>query len=194
VRRPTIRLRGASSSTRNVIGVTCGPTGREQDDPESYYYRARYYRPSEGRFIAEDELEQYPETNLYAYARNRPVDLIDSTGEAAQSSSSSMGMGRLMAWIHYCDFHRYRNMNNRCPATEPKNDPAWTKDFWGSGKYRNADGSECKYDKCGKLLPDADANHTYNYDANPYSVSHIVSDFVPHFYCGPYVRNLTRPR
>jgi RHS repeat-associated protein len=189
--------------TYEPFGATVGPsnnqeaqkfTGREEDNGNLYYFRARYYRPTEARFMAEDALEHYPETNLYAYVGNQPIDFIDLTGEAAQGSSSANGMGGLMSWIHYCDFHRYRNMNNRCPPTEPKNDPNWKKDMWGSGKYRNPDGSECKYDKCGKLLPDADGNYTYNYSPNPFSFSHIMSDVLPHFYCGPYVRNLTKPR
>jgi RHS repeat-associated protein len=55
-------------------------TGREQDDPESYYYRARYYRPPEGRFLSEDAIRLAPDASLYAYVGGDPVSRIDPTG------------------------------------------------------------------------------------------------------------------
>jgi RHS repeat-associated protein len=55
-------------------------TGREQDDAESYYYRARYYRPSEGRFLSEDAVRLAPHASLYAYVGGDPVSRIDPTG------------------------------------------------------------------------------------------------------------------
>jgi RHS repeat-associated protein len=55
-------------------------TGREQDDAESYYYRARYYRPSEGRFLSEDAVRLAPHASLYAYVGGDPVSRMDPTG------------------------------------------------------------------------------------------------------------------
>ena len=66
----------AQGSTTNAEGFT----GREQDDPESYYYRARYYRPSEGRFLSEDAIRLAPDASLYAYVGGDPVSRIDPTG------------------------------------------------------------------------------------------------------------------
>ncbi|MDZ4338957.1 MAG: RHS repeat-associated core domain-containing protein [candidate division NC10 bacterium] len=60
-------------------------TGRELD-PESglYYYRARYYDPSIGRFLSEDPLGILGGgPNLYSYVENRPVDHFDPTGLAS---------------------------------------------------------------------------------------------------------------
>jgi RHS repeat-associated protein len=56
-------------------------TGREFD-PETglYYYRARYYDPTTGRFLSEDPLEFGGELNFYRYAQNNPVLLIDPLG------------------------------------------------------------------------------------------------------------------
>jgi RHS repeat-associated protein len=64
-------------------------TGRELD-PESslYYYRARYYDPTIGRFSREDPLfsgKPFPTTNpeishMYVYAVNNPATLTDPSG------------------------------------------------------------------------------------------------------------------
>lgn len=45
-----------------------------------YYYRARYYDPSTGRFLSEDPLEFGGEINFYRYVENNPVLLIDPFG------------------------------------------------------------------------------------------------------------------
>jgi RHS repeat-associated protein len=56
-------------------------TGREFD-PETgiYYYRARYFDPSAGRFLSEDPARLRGGVNFYAYTRNRPVLLTDPSG------------------------------------------------------------------------------------------------------------------
>jgi RHS repeat-associated protein len=55
-------------------------TGRENDANGLYYYRARYYNPTTGRFISEDPLGLAAGINLYAYAADDPVDLNDPSG------------------------------------------------------------------------------------------------------------------
>jgi RHS repeat-associated protein len=45
-----------------------------------YYYRARYYDPSAGRFLSEDPLGFKAGGNFYRYVRNRPTNLTDPTG------------------------------------------------------------------------------------------------------------------
>ena len=56
-------------------------TGRESD-PETglYYYRARYYDPSVGRFLGEDPIRFNTGPNFYSYVRNDPAALIDPSG------------------------------------------------------------------------------------------------------------------
>jgi RHS repeat-associated protein len=58
-------------------------TGREIDGSTGlYFYRTRYYSPTFGRFISEDALgfPGGPDPNIYAYAFDNPVSLIDPFG------------------------------------------------------------------------------------------------------------------
>jgi RHS repeat-associated protein len=62
-------------------GVMAEPNGL-------YHMRARYYDPNVGRFISEDPLGfGGGDVNLYAYARNNPVMLIDPFGLAPPDRS-----------------------------------------------------------------------------------------------------------
>ena len=56
-------------------------TSREFD-PETglYFYRARYYDPSIGRFVSEDLLRFLAGDNLYRYVGNNPVKNFDPYG------------------------------------------------------------------------------------------------------------------
>lgn len=57
-------------------------TGREFDSESGlYYYRARHYDPTAGRFLQKDPIGiNGGDLNLYAYAANNPLDAIDPTG------------------------------------------------------------------------------------------------------------------
>ena len=70
-------------------GTTMNPfefTGR-QSDPETsiYYYRARYYDPSIGRFSGEDPSRFDAGPNFYEYVNNSPTNLIDPFGLQSQT-------------------------------------------------------------------------------------------------------------
>lgn len=56
-------------------------TGREFDTETGlYYYRARYYDPSIGRFLSEDPIQFLASTNFYPYVGNSPPGASDSSG------------------------------------------------------------------------------------------------------------------
>lgn len=68
----------ATGSSSNTLQYT----GREENRSDLYYYRARYYSPTRGRFIAEDPLEfSAGEMNLYGYVFNNPTNMTDPSGE-----------------------------------------------------------------------------------------------------------------
>lgn len=55
-------------------------TGRENDGAGLYYYRARYYQPTQGRFTQEDPLGFVDGPNPYAYVGGNPLQYRDPLG------------------------------------------------------------------------------------------------------------------
>lgn len=56
-------------------------TGRVPVTNSLYYYRARFYHPTVGRFISEDPIGfRGQDENLYRYVQNNSVNLIDPSG------------------------------------------------------------------------------------------------------------------
>lgn len=93
-----------------------GFTGREYDAATGlYYYRARYYDPSTGRFLSRDPVADLADPlslNPYIYARNSPVRYVDPlglspelTGDPTKVLGSDMkiwkNLGEQVDWFRY---------------------------------------------------------------------------------------------
>jgi len=69
-------------------------TGREYDTETSlYYYRARYYKPSIGRFLQTDPIGYSGGINLYAYCSNNPLRWRDPWGLCKKDGGQFQGFG-----------------------------------------------------------------------------------------------------
>ncbi len=71
-------------------------TGREADSAGLYYYRARYYSPTMGRFISEDPMGfGGGQNNFYAYVGNNPLSFADPYGLWAISIGINGSLGAM---------------------------------------------------------------------------------------------------
>jgi RHS repeat-associated protein len=72
-------------------------TGRELDTESGlYYYRARYYDPTVGRFLSEDPMGFTGlDVNLYRYVYNSPVSYSDPPGMGALGAAIGGAIGAL---------------------------------------------------------------------------------------------------
>jgi RHS repeat-associated protein len=120
-------------------GVLVNPfqyTGREFDSETGiYYYRARYFDPSVGRFLNQDPIRFGGGTNFYAYTQNRPADLTDPWGFQAQSSTiGSMYLGPDGVWYNDgpllpsdlpsgCSPAQWAQSPNACAGAQGQNEP-----------------------------------------------------------------------
>jgi RHS repeat-associated protein len=68
----------SSGSSTNPYGFTGEQQFAEADS--LIFLRARYYKPSTGRFISPDLIGYYDSTNLYQYCLNNPANRTDPKG------------------------------------------------------------------------------------------------------------------
>lgn len=117
----------------------------------SLFYRARYYNPATGRFISEDPIGFTGSgTNLYGYASNNPIDLIDPSGLLDVYIWKFTGSGPNDNWGHAAimlNDHTYISWwpgSNRTPNDSniyeaDALDPSYPRDRWSEGRDRGYD-------------------------------------------------------
>jgi len=76
-----VTISGAASTNPYQYG------SHQNDGTGLYYYSARYYSPTMGRFISEDPAGMEGGLNLYVYASDSPATLQDPTGLSPESGS-----------------------------------------------------------------------------------------------------------
>jgi RHS repeat-associated protein len=86
---------GKTTVTGSADGNTQQFTGRENDG-SLYYYRARYYNPTFGRFVSEDSANWLTGLDLYSYANLNPISLRDPTGRETFGVCITGGINFLM--------------------------------------------------------------------------------------------------
>lgn len=92
---------GTITKSEHTDGIqTLNPyryTGREYDTDDLYYYRARYYDPTIGRFITPDPIGFLGgDTNFYRYVGNDPVNFIDDSGFSAHATGGAVNHSQQM--------------------------------------------------------------------------------------------------
>jgi len=94
-----------------------GYTGREVGGP-SWYYRARYYEASNGRFLSEDPLGYYGSFSLYGYVEANPIAYSDPSGLARSNTQRCASLLRRIQNIRDQIAKRMRDVENN-PQDQP---------------------------------------------------------------------------
>lgn len=77
-------------NTTSSVGNSYMFTGRRYDvESGLYYYRARMYNPSLGRFMQVDAIGYDDGMNIYAYVGNNPINLVDFLGLCSEQAQWS---------------------------------------------------------------------------------------------------------
>jgi RHS repeat-associated protein len=67
-------------------------TSRELDSETGlYFYRARYFDPTSGRFLGEDSVHNYLFKSFYSYVFNSPINATDPTGKRTRVCCRPVG-------------------------------------------------------------------------------------------------------
>jgi len=97
-----------------TISELFGYTGRETGGP-SWYYRARYYDASTGRFLSEDRVGS-PDRNFYAYADGDPVENTDPLGLSARKARCISWASNISGALEEARHHKNSGQSPRDPC------------------------------------------------------------------------------
>jgi RHS repeat-associated protein len=88
-------------STSCTEDLTATSHGAPEPDSETglYYYRARYYDPTGGRFLGEDPIGFRGGINKYVYVRNQAPNRLDTFGTQCEPCIDPNGLQRLVISI-----------------------------------------------------------------------------------------------
>jgi len=78
-----------------IVSPMDGPA-RDRRETSLYYYRARYYDPSTGKFLREDPVRFADGPNFYRYLANNPVKRRDPLGPWQITIGGGIGLGGLL--------------------------------------------------------------------------------------------------
>jgi RHS repeat-associated protein len=89
---------GGTRINTGTVNVPYKYTGKELDASTGlYFYEARYYDATLGRFISADTIVQNPHDpqalNRYSYVRNNPLRYVDPSGHFIQLVLDALGLG-----------------------------------------------------------------------------------------------------
>jgi RHS repeat-associated protein len=90
-------------------------TGQRLDNTGLYYYGARYYDPTIGRFISADTLVPSPvdpqSLNRYSYCLNNPLKYTDPSGHVVEFQNEW--------WVRYCALNGYTSGDGWNAVAQP---------------------------------------------------------------------------
>jgi RHS repeat-associated protein len=157
-------------------------TARELDPETSlYYYRARYYDPSAGRFISEDPIQFRAGPDFYTYVSQSPVNLFDPFGLQDWNEQQTLDwLRKAYASATAGPIQGLLNIKNHSTGD-------W--DFGWSAQYHND-----TWTRCGKKMnADQFGNYiagfqggAYDHNLNPYPF--LLVPFPPPFLALPLVQ------
>jgi RHS repeat-associated protein len=114
--KPTIKAPDGSTRTTSNYGNLFMFTGREYDSETGlYYYRARFYKPSIGRFLQTDPVGYKSVLNPYTYCKNNPTRWIDPSGRiiVVQGDAVSVAQASAYLWNSSRFIDTFAYLNNR---------------------------------------------------------------------------------